>query len=496
MLPRCSVTPFLKQCSGIRMPTDVVVDTPFGSVRGRSDGRMLRFGGVPYARAGRLQAPEPTRWTEPLDATAPGAAPPQVAGGLDLVPGMIPARQSEDCLTAEIWTPSVDGRQPVLVWVPGGSYRIGGASLPTYDGTRLAEQSTVVVGVNYRLGSLGWLAADGVPSNLGLRDLLAALAWVRDVAPAFGGDPDRIVVMGESAGAGMIAHLLVAMAKLATRAPVISGAILQSGAPAATLDAPTAAWVGEQVLDAAGARDVAALRSMPLAAILDAQERTVSAALGKVGMMPFHPWIDGDLLDAPAFRGTLAPIPLVVGTNTHEMELFRDQVPALPEELAMSFLARKALSLGITDEARVRAALHACDGDLVEAVADLDLHVPNELIARAHEQRGHPVWRYRFDWQSPVGGACHALDLPFTFGTLDVDGWRDFAGAHDPQADALSLRMRTAWTSFARTGQPVDDVVGPWPQRGVVRLGADGSSDDVDDVARRVGVWLGDGGAS
>jgi para-nitrobenzyl esterase len=480
------------------MPTDVEVsvDTLVGPLLGRSDGRIVRFGGVPYARAGRLQTAEPTRWTEPLDATSRGAAPPQVVGGLDLVPGMIPSRQSEDCLTAEIWTPSLEGRQPVLVWVPGGSYRIGGASLSTYDGTRLAEQSTVVVGVNYRLGALGWLAADGIPSNLGLRDLLAALVWVREVAPSFGGDPDRIVVMGESAGAGMIAHLLAAMPKLASRAPAISGAILQSGAPAGTLDAPTAAWVGEQVLDAAGVRDAAALRSVPLATILDAQERTVSAALGKVGMMPFHPWIDGDLLDEPAFRAPLAGVPLVVGTNANEMELFRDQVPALPEELAMTFLARKASSLGITDEARVRAALHACNGDLVEAVADLDLHVPNELMARAHEQRGHSVWRYRFDWQAPVRGACHALDLPFTFGTLDVDGWRDFAGAHDPTADALSLRMRTAWTSFARTGEPVDDVVGAWPQRGVVHMGGEPSGADDDEVAHRVGIWLGDAGAS
>jgi para-nitrobenzyl esterase len=221
----------------------------------------------------------------------------------------------------------------------------------------------------------------------------------------------------------------------------------------------------------------------------------VAAAFGKVGMMPFHPWIDGDLLDAPAFRTPLAGVPLVVGTNADEMELFRDQVPALPEELAMSFLARKASSLGITDEERVRAALRACDGDLVEAVADLDVHVPNELMARAHEQHGHPVWRYRFDWQAPVRGSCHALDLPFTFGTLDVDGWRDFAGAHDARADALSLRMRTAWTSFARTGHPDDDVVGPWPQRAVVRLDGDvsGGSSGVDAVAQRIGVWLGDG---
>jgi para-nitrobenzyl esterase len=377
-----------------------------------------------------------------------------------------------------------------LVWVPGGSYRIGGASLPTHDGARLAAESVVVVGCNYRLGVLGWLGADGVPSNLGLRDLAAAVAWLRDVVPAFGGDPDRIVLMGESAGAGAIAHLL-STPGLSTGGQPVAGAILQSGAPAATLDPSLVEWVGEQVFEAAGVDDAAALRALPLDAILAAQERAVEAALGKVGMMPFHPFLDGDLLGAPPFRAALAAVPLVVGTNADEMELFRDQVPALPEDLAVRFLARKAVPFGITDEEQVREGLRACGGDLVEAVADLDLHLPNELMARAHRARGNRVWRYRFTWEAPVRGACHALDLPFTFGTLDVAGWRDFAGAHDPRADDLSTRMRRAWAAFATGAEPVDAVVGRWPEPELVHLGADATLGD-DAVARRVGVWLGE----
>src|SRR5262245_1173219 len=481
-----SATRCPRRRSGTRMPTDVLVDTPVGPVRGvRHDG-IIRFAGVPYARPGRFAAPAPMRWSDPLDASEPGAAPPQVTSGLDLVPGMVPERQSEDCLTAEIWTPSVDGRAPVLAWVPGGSYRIGAASLPTYDGRRLAARDTVVVGLNYRLGALGWLAADGVPSNLGLRDLRAALTWLRRIAPAVGGDPDRIVLMGESAGAGAIAHLL------ATGVEEASGAILQSGAPAATLDAAQAAWVGEQVLDAAGVRDVASLCVLPLAAVLDAQERAVAAALGKVGMMPFHPWVDGDLLTAPPFRAELPPIPLVVGTTRNEMELFRDQVPALPEDAALRFLSRKARTLGIDADARVRAGLRECNGDLVEAVADLDLHVPNELLARAHEARGHPVWRYRFAWEAPRLGACHALDLPFTFGSFDVAGWREWAGATEPRADELSRRMQSAWTSFAGEGSPSDDELGPWPRGSLVQLGVAPAATTRDAVARRVDVWLGE----
>jgi para-nitrobenzyl esterase len=471
------------------MPTEVTVDTASGPVVGTDDGAALRFGGVPYARGGRWRAPEPYSWTEPLDATRPGAAPPQTVGGLDLVPDMVPATQREACLTTEICTAGVDGSRPVLVWVPGGSYRIGGASLATYDGAHLAARGAVVVGLNYRLGALGWLAAEGVPTNLGLRDLRAAMEWLRTNVATFGGDPDRIVVMGESAGSGCLAHLL------ATGDVPVAGAILQSGAPAGTLDAATAAWVGEQFLNAAGVGSAADLATAPVDALLAAQEQTVEAALAKVGMMPFHPWIDDDLLDAPAYRSDLAPVPLVVGTTAHEMELFRDQVPVLPDDIAVMYLAGKAANLGITDEARVRAAFDACGGDLVEAVADLELHVPNELMARAHAARGNAVFRYRFNWEAPIRRACHALDLPFTFGSLDVSTWRDFAGADGARAadaDALSARMQEVWTSFTATGVPSDSTIGPWPVGELVGLGGDERVGD-DAVADRARVWLGEG---
>jgi para-nitrobenzyl esterase len=352
-----------------------------------------------------------------------------------------------------------------------------------------------VVGLNYRLGALGWLAAPGVPSNLGLRDLRAAVDWLRTNAAAFGGDPDRIVLMGESAGSGCIAHLLASSPPFgpgAGGAVPVAGAILQSGAPAGTLDAATAAWVGEQFLDAAGATGVGGLRDAPLNGLLAAQEQTVEASLAKVGMMPFHPWIDDDLLTETAYRAELPPIPLVVGTTAHEMELFRDQVPVLPEDIAVMFLAGKAAGLGITDEAQVRAALAACGGDLVEAVADLELHLPNQLLARAHRARGNDVFRYRFNWEAPIRRACHALDLPFTFGALDVSTWRVFAGAEgDRRADALSIRMQEAWTSFAADAVPSDHTIGAWPDGELVGLGVDAPVGD-DAVSGRLRVWLGE----
>jgi para-nitrobenzyl esterase len=478
------------------MPTDAPIDTPSGPVVGVRDGATVRFGGVPYARADRWCAPEPHSWTEPLDARRPGAAAPQTVGGLDLVPDMVADRQAEACLTAEVYTSDVEGARPVLVWVPGGSYRIGAASLATYDGAHLAAHGVVVVGLNYRLGALGWLAADGVPSNLGLRDLLAAIDWLGANVAAFGGDPARIVLMGESAGSGAIAHAL-ATAPFRHGAGgdlPIAGAILQSGAPAGTLDADAAAWVTQTFLDAAGAPSVGALRTTPVDALLAAQEQTVEAALAKVGMMPFHPWVDGDLLAGPAHEADLPAVPLVVGTTAHEMELFRDQVPQLPDDIAVMYLAGKAAALGITDETRVREAFDACGGDLVEAVADLELHLPNELLARAHRARGNAVYRYRFNWEAPVRRACHALDLPFTFGSLDVSTWREFAGAvgnRATEADAVSTRMQQAWTAFAADGLPRDATIGAWPEGTLVGLGVDATIGD-DVVSERLHLWLGE----
>jgi para-nitrobenzyl esterase len=469
---------------------DVTVDAPVGPVTGREDGAVVRFGGVPYARAARWGLPEPRTWTEPFDATAPGAAPPQTVGGLDLVPGMIPDAHSEDCLTAEICTPSLDGSRPVLVWVPGGSYRVGGASLPLYDGAQLAAHDVVVVGLNYRLGALGWLATPGVPTNLPLRDLRAAVEWLRANVGAFGGDPDRIVLMGESAGSGAIAHLLAACPDLP-----VAGAILQSGAPAGTLGADDAAWVADTFLAAAGASSVDDLRDAPLDALLAAQDQTVADALAKVGMMPFHPWIDGDVLHGRAHESPFPRIPLVVGTTAHEMELFRDQVPALPPDVAVPYLAGKAARLGILDEARVRTAFGVGGDDMVEAVADLEIHVPNEMLARGHEARGNPVYRYRFEWEAPEKRACHAMDLPFSFGTFDVSTWCDFSGAIGERraaADALSRQMREAWTSFAADGAPSDSLVGAWPAPGRICLGGPEPLRFHDTVAHRTEIWLGD----
>jgi len=304
-------------------------------------------------------------------------------------------------------------------------------------------------------------------------------------------------VMGESAGAGAIAHLLA----IPESEDLLAGAIIQSAAPAATLDPATADIVTRAVFAAAGVRSLDELRALPVERVLDAQDAAVTELLATVGMMPLHPVADGELLPAgpmdAARAGTLAPVPLIIGTNDHEMELFRPDVPALPTDIAVAFLTRKLTPvLGRRPtEGAVRRGLDAVGGDLVEAVADADLHLPADLLARAHAQRGIPTWRYRFGWPAPGIGAAHAVDLPFTFGTLDVDGWRTFAGADDPDADRLSARMRAAWAAFCHEGAAACDPLGVWPRHegdggGVIRLGRE--VDAVPEVgAHRTRAWAG-----
>ena len=295
--------------------------------------------------------------------------------------------------------------------------------------------------------------------------------------------------MGESAGSGCIAHLLAAYTDLP-----VAGAILQSGAPAGTLDADAAGWVADSFLAAAGASSVDDLRDAPVDALLAAQDQTVVDALAKVGMMPFHPWIDGDLLHGRAHESPLPAIPLVVGTTAHEMELFRDQVPALPPDIAVPYLAGKAANLGITDEDCVRAAFGAAGHDMVEAVADLELHVPNEQLARAPRgtrQRGVPLPVH-------VGGA-RAARVPRTRPAVHVRHLRREHVARVRRRDRGTRGCRRSTVSA--DARSVDVVRGGGhagglgqrtrgPPRGESASGEPEGFHDT--VAHRTEIWLGD----
>ncbi len=421
--------------------------------------------GIPYATATRFAAPRSIAFAPTsVDGSHFGPAAPQALDGPlgDLVPGM-KVRETDEaaCLTLNVWAPVSDEPLPVLVWFHGGSFVIGASSQPVYDGTLLAsEQRVVVVSVNYRIGALGFLDARqfGGVANCGLRDALCALEWVRDHIGSFGGDPARVVAFGESAGGGLILH---AMASPAARG-LLAGAIVQSGATSATLDEARAAIVVAALAEAAGLSDsVDGLHGTPVDELVKAQSAAMGPLLSSVGMMPFHPMVDGDILLAPPAEalasGEGAGVGLVAGTTADEMRLFVDSsAPAPPRE---KLLRRAARYLGLEEHEAARVvggyerALGTDDGNEIwrALFGDNEMQGPCRAVLEAHAPHG-PTYTYCFTWGGPQVGACHGIDIPFPFGNF-VDGWDAFVGLDD-DGRALSRAMRGAWASFARTGDP------------------------------------------
>jgi len=423
--------------------------------------------GIPYATAPRFGAPSPVAYDpERGDGARFGPAAPQPFEGPlgEIVPGMNVRDTDEDaCLTLNVWAPDPgDGERPlpVLVWFHGGSFVIGASSQAVYDGTLFAsEQHVVVVSANYRLGAFGFLdmRASGGVANCGLRDAICALTWVRDNIAAFGGDPSRVVAFGESAGGGLVLH---ALASPAARG-LMAGAIVQSGATFATLDEQQAAFVRDAVVNEAGIRDRAALHDLTADDLVKAQSSAMGPLLGTIGMMPFHPMVDGDILRATPVealaRGTGGEVALIAGTTADEMRLFVDGSGDAPARDRL--VRRTARYLSVGDDAaaaivdRYTSTLQSDDTrEIWRAIfGDNEMQVPCRAVLEAHAAHG-PTYTYEFTWEGPEAGSCHGIDIPFTFGNF-VDGWDAFAGVDD-DARALSRSIRAAWAAFARTGEP------------------------------------------
>ena len=432
--------------------------------------------GIPYATAKRFMAPQPVRFDPSrTDGSEFGPAAPQALDGPlgEIVPGMKVTETDEDsCLTLNVWSPVADTHEalPVLVWFHGGSFVIGASSQPVYDGALLAaEQQVVVVSVNYRLGAFGFLDARpfGGVANAGVRDALCALAWVRDHIATFGGDPERVVAFGESGGGGLLLHVLASPAARG----LLAGAIIQSGATFATLDEERAALVRDAVMKEAGISEAAELRGLGADALVEAQSAAMGSLLGTIGMMPFHPMVDGDVVPAAppaAFaQGAAAGVALIAGTTGDEMRLFVDASGDPPSR--EKAVRRAARYLGIDEGAadvvvaRYERALGTDDTNLISRalIGDNEMQVPCRAVLDAHAAHG-PTYTYCFTWEGPQVGACHGIDIPFAFGNF-VDGWDGFVGLDD-DGRALSSAIRAAWASFARTGDP------GWPAYPAARI--------------------------
>jgi para-nitrobenzyl esterase len=466
--------------------SNLIVETRYGKVQGYEQGSISIWKGIPFAQPPtgerRFRAPKPPEpWMGVREATAFSPIAPQMQEVGARMVGAIGAERaveqrpmSEDCLYLNIWSPGTEGeKRPVMVYIHGGAFTLGSASDPWYDGTSFAARhNIVVVSLNYRLGILGFVflkdlagAEAGYTANCGLLDQITALQWVRDNIAPFGGDPDQVTVMGESAGAMSIGALL----GMPAAQGLFQRAILQSGAAG---DLPTrsqATRVARALLAKLGLEpsQFSALAQVPLETLLQVQPE-----LGREfdGVQAFSPVIDGETLPqhplAMIAQESAAKVAILAGTNRDEWRLFAMMSggPKVDEELLKRIVGDQAKPVLATyTQARADQSLELAWIDLM---SDLVFRMPAIRLAEGQVRQGAPVWMYRFDWESPafggVLGAAHAMDIPFVFNTLDTPLSRMFTG-DSPNRQPLADRMHASWASFIRSGTPAIPSLPAWP---------------------------------
>lgn len=469
-----------------------VVLTKYGPVAGVHDGPIRVWKGIPYAAppAGdsRFRAPiTPEPWDDVRDCTQFGSMAPQ--GTAVAVPVDPALRPGEDCLWLNVWSPGATADpRPVLVWIHGGAYCLGSSAQKIYDGKKLAELGDcVVVSVNYRLGALGFLDLssystdeDVFETNLGLRDQMAALEWVRDNIGEFGGDPGNVTAFGESSGAGSITTMMTS-----PRAEGLFHRAIAQSPPATSVYGPErAAGVARRFLELLDVKPdrVGDLNHLPIMRIIEASDVLVDEISVKVpGTLAMAPVVDCDIVPrypVAAFqKGLSHRIPLMIGTNHDEASLFRFMkstlMPVTPDAVnsMLNGIAEDHPDLAPERLAEILAAYpDAAKPKGAEALSrDAAFRMPSIWIAEAHS-RHSPTWLYRFDHATPMlkaarVGAGHATELPYVFGNFG-------AFDHDPtfwlggrkSATEVSGRIQRRWLAFAAHGVPAAiDGSKHWP---------------------------------
>ncbi len=448
-----------------------------GNVVGVQQGEVASFKGIPFAappvRDLRWRPPQPVAaWQGDLaaDRFAPMCLQPLRARNSVFYLGEEPS--SEDCLYLNVWSAARPGeRRPVMVFIYGGGWTIGSASLPLYDGDALARKGAVVVSFNYRVGALGFLAhpeltaeGKGASGNYGLMDMVAALAWVKANIARFGGDPDNVTLYGQSAGSVAIALLQVA--------PPARGlfhrAIGQSGGYNLAGPLPTLADAEKRGIEAAArlkAPSLAQLRALGGDAIVNGDNNQ-------------RPIVDGRVLpEQPALafaNGKQAAMPTLVGSNADEGTAYPVAMSAAAfradAEKRYGADAAKLLELyPAADDMQARAASYALMRDRTFAAPMRRWASEQSVLA--------PVWVYHFGrvqpfvdglgyaQQAPAAnlGAYHGAEMAYAYGTLDTLNRLDRTRAWTDEDRRFSDAMMGYWVNFARTGNPNGDGLPAWP---------------------------------
>lgn len=471
----------------------IVVATTHGDLRGHWHDGVARFAGVPYAAppigAGRFRAPRPVEpWTGERSAESFGPICPQNPSMMDALFGGDSERWDEDCLYLNVWTPAVqtDTPLPVMVWIHGGGFEMGSGSSPLYDGTRFAHSGVVLVTVNYRLGSLGFLELGHLDpdlagsGNAGLLDQVAALEWVQANIAAFGGDAGNVTVFGQSAGSMSISLLLAAPRARG----LFHQAVTQSGAANAARPLDQAHRDTDDFMAAGGWATLDDLQRATPAELLAAHgalsgarvadpEAFIRRAGTPLGFLAFRPVADGAFVPhdplAAIAAGSATGVSLLTGTTSQEWRLFALMSPGPADEAALR--QRFALLVADPDAALAAYRTEYADASLADVdgalLTDMVFRLPTVRLADAQSPHA-PTFQYLWDWKSDafggLVGAAHAIDIPFVFDLLDDHRLHVFVGADAPRE--LARATNEAWIAFATTGRPDADGLPGWPTLG------------------------------
>ena len=481
---------------------EVVVETVSGKVRGQKERGVSIFKGIPYAAAplgeNRFRPPRKIEpWTGTRDALAYGNLAIQADNAFNLpadLMAILPLggveKTSEDCLYLNVWTSGTSGnKRPVMFWCHGGGFFTGSGSSPWTDGANLCRlDDVVVVSFNHRLGALGYLHLEDIAGSdfagagtAGVRDIVAALEWVRDNIANFGGDAGNVTIFGESGGGAKVSVLMA----LPSAKGLFHKAIIQSG-PAlqmATREDGTKTarqFLGELGL---GDKDAAKLRSLPAEKILAAQN-AVQASVSRASIadrrrVGFNPVIDGTFFPggpfAPAAPAASADVPLMIGSNKDEqIAVPRPSAVGHRRHVRQSARGDEAVSRRRSAEivAKYRAAQPALPADQLGLiiVGDLGVRMMSlQMAERKLAQKAADVFVYLFTWETPVLGgrlrSCHTLEIPFVFNTADTaaltgdDPARLPLGRnHGPRLDRLCQERQSRLAGLRPYRSPDDDV--------------------------------------
>jgi para-nitrobenzyl esterase len=469
----------------------VLADTTYGRVRGVEVNGIKVFKGIPYgastAGKNRFMPPvAPAKWSGVRDAISYGPSAPQREPGARRSPSAIavaaaglPA-ESEDCLVLNVWTPAVhdNRKRPVMFWCHGGGFATGSGSSPVTEGLNLARRGdVVVVTINHRLNVLGFTSLEEVggpefaPSgDVGMMDIVAALRWVKDNIAEFGGDPNTVMIFGQSGGGRKVATLLA----MPSAKGLFHRAVIESGATLRLVEPDQGTRVARELMSTLGiARDrVRDLQSVPLEKLMSAYFEVVRRMNVDQMTQGFSPLVDGDVVPKHPFHPTAsavsADVPVMLGSTRTELTSSAQEADFSLTDAAMRTRIQQLLGRHADEALRVyqKANPGATASDIYFLIAsDYRYNGPVMKIAERRAALGKsPVYLYYWRWETPVDGgrlkAPHTIEIPFAFDNVSAATRLTGGG---PEALALADKVSDTWIAFARTGNPNQPKMPRWP---------------------------------